>query len=139
MDLTPEALTLAFDCLTTDQLVRSNALAMEHHLAVEDGTTGHFISSRGMSCVNLITWISTTSSMAMCNVYTQVPLLTLSLDSNGTAGAIDAFHKHLPLDDMVCDVTGLILSEPRVEVAEVFHSGTELKVSREVHGVVSRG
>ena len=53
---------------------------------------------------------------------------------DGVASGLDAFHRNLPLDDMVCDVL-LWQSEPAI--ARHYYPSLRLKVSDEVHFVVA--
>lgn len=47
---------------------------------------------------------------------------------DGVGASVEAFHKHLPLDDMLCDVSLFLPSEPTTQVAEVYHANGHLKV-----------
>ncbi|KAK3255288.1 hypothetical protein CYMTET_35522 [Cymbomonas tetramitiformis] len=60
-------------------------------------------------------------------------LRRLMATEDGVKGGMRSFYKHLPLQDMVCDVSLML---PEQASAEVYIPGSKLKVSREVHAVM---
>lgn len=60
-------------------------------------------------------------------------MATAMMQEDGVGKMCDVFTQHLPVHDMVCLVSLFAKSEPRVVVAETWHSWVGLRVSAEVH------
>lgn len=66
-------------------------------------------------------------------LYEQADLVVYEQAENGVEGAIEAFYKHLPLSDMLCDVS-IFLGESRLaQVCRIL-----VIVLIDVHNVVGR-
>jgi hypothetical protein len=104
--------------------MRAHAERMAQRFEKEDGVAGG-------ECLftNLFTYI--TSSYA-CNTFT----LTLKIAQNKQSTGLESFYRHLPVEDMVCDVSVFMPSSTRI--ARYYSEELRMKLCPEVARVVNQ-